>query len=56
MNRQMEREVEQLERDLADGHISQAKFNKEMREMERDYRAAAEESARDAYDREMDRW
>ena len=53
---QFERMEDQLERDLDAGLISQAEFNAEMREMQRDYQAAAEEAARDAYDRELGYW
>ena len=56
MTTQWEREEDQLERDLADGLIDMKEFNAQMRELRRDYRDAAEESARDAYDREMSNW
>ncbi len=56
MNSQYDREVEQLERDYADGLITLAEFNEAMRELERDYRSAAEESAQRAYDDEFNRW
>ena len=53
---QMEREEDILCEQLNRGEITQAEFNKEMREMRRDYRAMAEESAQNAYDEEMGRW
>jgi len=53
---QMEREEMALEQDLAEGRISQTDYNKEMRELQRDYRDAAEESAMGAYRDELDRW
>lgn len=56
MNRQLEREEEALEDDLAAGRITQAEFNKELRELHRDYRAMAEDAAHEAYMQELDRW
>lgn len=56
MSRQMEREEEQLDNDLASGAITQKQYNDEMREMQRAYRAEAEEASMDAYRNEMDRW
>ena len=53
---QMAREEDILCEQLNRGEITQAEFNKEMREMRRDYRAMAEESAQNAYDEEMGRW
>ena len=53
MNRQMEREIDQLEQMLADGEISQKEFNKEMRELLDSYQAAAEEDAEAAYENTM---
>ena len=53
---QMAREEDILCEQLNRGEITQAEFNKEMREMRRDYRAMAEESAQKAYDEEMGRW
>jgi hypothetical protein len=57
---QYEREEQQLEKDLRDGKISQAEFNKQARDMERDYRAelrgTAEEAAERAYNDVMGGW
>ena len=53
---QWEREEEQLEHDLANGFISREEYNKQMRELRSAYREAAEESAMNAYDREMNNW
>ena len=57
---QYEREEEQLERDLADGLISLAEFNKQVRDMQRDMRdearSCAEEAAERAYRDTMDRF
>lgn len=52
---QLEREEEALERELEEGLITNAEYNKALNELRRDYRAQAEESAREAYDRELDR-
>jgi len=54
--RQMEKEEDSLEADLANGFISMAQFNNEMKELQRVYREAAEESAQEAYFREMEKW
>ena len=55
---QYEREEEQLERDLIEGRISQAQYNKDFQDMQRDYReemrGLAEEAAERAYNDAMD--
>ena len=51
-----EREQDQLDRDLADGLISLAEYNSQSREIARDYRESAMESAREAYERELGNW
>ncbi len=51
-----EREAERLDRELEDGDLSPAEFNAEIRELERDYRADAEEDARQAYDDRLEQW
>lgn len=53
---QLEREENHLVEQFNSGQISQEEYNKQMRELQRDYRAAAQEAAQDAYDREMERW
>jgi len=53
---QFDRELQNLEDDLENGNVSSKEFRKEMRELERDYREFARESAQDAYDEEMNRW
>ena len=53
---QMDREEARLIEMLNSGLITQEQFRKQMREMQRDYQAAAEESAQRAYDDEMARW
>lgn len=56
MDRQLEREEQALEDDLAEGRISRAEFNRQLRDLHADYRAAAQESAWGAYERELDCW
>jgi len=60
MPSQYEREEEQLSRDFADGFITAAEFNAQMRELQRwardEARAAAEEAAEQAYQDAMERW
>lgn len=56
MDSQYEREEDELVRLLNEGEITQKQFNEEMRDLHRRYRDAAEDAAREAYDREMDRW
>jgi hypothetical protein len=53
---QMDREEEQLEHDLENGVITRQEFNEGMRDLQREYREAAQQSAQDAYDREMGLW
>ena len=57
---QYEREEEQLERDLREGLISQAEYNKQLRDMQRDYRdemrGLAEHAAERAYNDTMGEW
>lgn len=57
---QYEREEEQLERDLSEGRITQAEYNAQLRQMQRDYqdelRGNAEEAASRAYDDAMGGW
>jgi hypothetical protein len=57
---QYEREEEQLERDLADGRISGAEYNKQLREMQQSYReemrGMAEDAAEQAYNDVMGGW
>lgn len=53
---QYDRECDQIEQALENGHISQSEYNQQMRDLDHDYREAALESARDAYERELERW
>ncbi len=56
MNDPLEKEQELLEEQLQRGEITGEEYNREMREMEREYGAQAEERAQEAYDQEMERW
>lgn len=60
MPTQYECEEEQLERDLREGLITPAEYNKQMRDMERDMRdearGAAEDAAERAYNDTMERF
>jgi hypothetical protein len=53
---QFEREEEALEEAYNNGEITAKEYNKQMQELQRDYRAAAQEAAQEAYDNEMGRW
>lgn len=53
---QYDREEQQLDDDLAAGRITPAEHSKQLRELQRDYRDAARESAESAYERELDNW
>ena len=53
---QLEREEENLEQQLEGGEITQQEYNRELQELYRDYRNAAEEAAQNAYDDEIERW
>ncbi len=52
----LEQEIETLNDNLNQGKISIKEYNKEVQDLERSYRFAAEESAQNAYDEEMERW
>jgi hypothetical protein len=51
-----EREEEDICRREAGGEISHKQAQDELRELQRDYRGAAEEAAEDAYHRELENW
>ena len=51
-----EREEDNLVEQYNSGMITQAEYNKQMRELQREYAAQAREAAEDAYDNEMQRW
>lgn len=54
--KQYEREEQQLEDDLSGGRITQAEYNSQMRDLQRDYRASSHESANAAYEQELGNW
>lgn len=56
MPSQYEREEEQLSRDFADGFITAAEFNAQMRELQRWARDEARAAAEQAYQDAMERW
>lgn len=53
---QLEREEEALTQQYENGEISTKEYNDAIRELYRDARAFAEERAREAYERELERW
>lgn len=53
---QYEREEDALCEAVNDGRITQTEYREQMRDLQHDYRAQAEEAARDAYDCEMSNW
>jgi len=53
---QFEREESAIEDQFERGEITKEELSKELRELRRDYSAAAEESAQDAYSRELGNW
>ncbi len=53
---QFDFEMEALEDQLESGDITPTEYGRLSRELERDYRDVARESAQDAYDNELDRW
>lgn len=53
---QIEREEEALCEDYNNGLISLSEYNKAVNNLHRDYRDQAADSAREAYERELDRW
>jgi hypothetical protein len=46
----------QLEDDYAAGILSAEEYNEQMRDLQREYRDAADDAAQNAYDREMENW
>ena len=55
-NSQFDRELDLLDEALASGHITVQQYSKQLRELQRDYQAAAEEAAQQAHDDELARW
>ena len=49
IERQLDKIAEQLEELLAKGEITQQEYNDEMRELQREYQACAEEAAQEEY-------
>ena len=56
IQRQLEREEELLNDALEVGEMTSKQHTRELNELYRDYRAAAEESAQEAYEDEMECW
>ena len=53
---QYAREEEDIQQRYERGEIGNAEMWKELKELQRDYRDSAQEAAREAYERELDRW
>lgn len=53
---QYEREENAIIERYDRGEITNPEMWKEIRELQRDYRSAAEQSALEAYERELERW
>ncbi|KKL08548.1 hypothetical protein LCGC14_2574750 [marine sediment metagenome] len=53
---QFEREEESIFEAEANGEITAKEARKQHQELMREWRESADESAREAYDREMERW
>jgi hypothetical protein len=53
---QLEREEESLSKQLDAGEISLAEYNNEMRELQREERGAAQETAERAYRETLEDW
>jgi hypothetical protein len=56
MTSQFDREVDILDGELTDGALSPEEHRRAIRELEQDYRAAAQEAAEDAYRDELGGW
>jgi len=56
MQRAMEREEDQLTKDLNEGLITQQQYSEAMRELHREYINAANDAAMEAAERERDNW
>lgn len=53
---QFDREMDDIDQREADGRLSREEAAYERRELQRDYRVAAEEAAEYAYQEELGRW
>lgn len=51
-----DREMEALEKDYENGDCTRSEYLRWRGELEQDYRAAAEDAARNAYEAELERW
>jgi polyhydroxyalkanoate synthesis regulator phasin len=56
IQRQYEREEELIDQQYTDGLITREEHARLVNELWRDYREAAQEAAREAYERELDNW
>lgn len=56
MRTQIEMEEEALIEDYNNGYLTIDEYHRELHDLEADYRAAAEEAAQRAYDRELEGW
>lgn len=56
MERACEREEAAASEDYLAGRINTKQYNERIRDIQREYRAAAEEAAQDAYESERERW
>lgn len=56
MERACEREEAAASEDHAAGRIDTKQYNERIRDIQRDYRAAAEDAAQEAYDAEREQW
>jgi hypothetical protein len=52
----IEREENQLEKELSEGRITRQEYNCQMRDLQRDYQDQAREAAWQAFERELGRW
>lgn len=53
---QLEKEEQHLEKLYGDGLISKKEYDQQLKDLHRDYRAEAEDSAWEARQRELDNW
>ncbi len=56
MHDEFEREEDALCTEYNEGRITLAEYNKQMRDLQSEYRAQAQEAAQGAYDDEMGKW
>ena len=56
MYKQLLTEEEYIEDQFIEGVITKEEFERQIRELNRDYQGAAEEAARDAYEEEINNW